>query len=116
MDAVAFATWLLGVQCLDASQRGRSFQELALAEEHDTDSSHNGIAVAAMTIVEAEAVPLVVRAGIVNAAGPTHEKLLVEVDLDKSASAQLTAHSGRTFHQPKHTREIGLTYRRDLMC
>jgi len=68
MDSVAFAAWLLGVRCLDASQRGRAFQELALAEEHDTGSSHNGIAVAAMTAAEAEAVPSVVRAGIVNAA------------------------------------------------
>ena len=36
MDAVAFATWLVGVRCLDASQRGRAFQKLVLAEEHDT--------------------------------------------------------------------------------
>ncbi len=68
MDTVTFATWLLGVRCLDASQRGRAFQELALAEEHDTGASHKGIAVAAMTAVEAEAVPSVVRAGTVNAA------------------------------------------------
>ncbi len=68
MDSVAFATWLLGVRCLDASQRGRGFQELALAEEPDPGSAHKGIAVAAMTAVEAEAVPSVVRAGTVNAA------------------------------------------------
>jgi len=84
MDTVAFAAWLLGVRCLDASQRGRAFQELALAEEHDTGSSHNGIAVAAMTAVEAEAVPLVVRAGIVNAA--SGQDLLSQIGQGRLAS------------------------------
>ena len=60
MDSVAFAAGLLGVRCLYASQRGRGFQEPALAEEHDTGPSHNDIAVAAISAVEAEAVPLVV--------------------------------------------------------
>jgi len=84
MDAVAFATWLLGVRCLDASQRGRAFQELVLAEEHDTGASHNGIAVAAMTVVEAEAVPSVVRAGIVNAA--SGQDLLSQIRQGRLAS------------------------------
>jgi transposase-like protein len=84
MDAVAFATWLLGVRCLDASQRGRAFQELALAGEPDPGSSHKRIAVAAMAVVEAEAVPLVVRAGTVNAAsGPD---LLSQIGQDRLAS------------------------------
>jgi len=84
MDLVAFATWLLGVRYLDASQRGRAFQELALAEEHDTGSSHKGIAVAAMTAVEAEAVPLVVRAGVVNAA--SGQDLLSQIGQGRLAS------------------------------
>src|SRR5208337_2391914 len=32
MDSEAFATWLVGIRRLDASQRSRAFQELALAE------------------------------------------------------------------------------------
>jgi transposase-like protein len=84
MDSVAFATWLLGVRCLDASQRGRVFQELALAGEPDPGSSHKGIAVAAMTAVEAEAVPSAARAGTVNAAsGPD---LLSQIGQDRLAS------------------------------
>ena len=84
MDSVAFAAWLLGVRCLDASQRGRAFQELVLAEEHDTGSSHNGIAVAAMTAVEAEAVPSAVRARTVNAA--SGQDLLSQIGQDRLAS------------------------------
>ena len=84
MDAVAFATWLLGVRCLDASQRGRAFQELALAEEHDAGASHKGIAVAAMTAVEAEAVPSVVCAGTVNAA--SGQDLLSQIGQGRLAS------------------------------
>src|SRR6266852_4714009 len=35
MDTAAFAKWLAGVGLLDATQRGRAFRELALAEVVD---------------------------------------------------------------------------------
>src|SRR5271167_3281772 len=57
MDSIAFTTWLVGVRRLDASQRGRVFQELALAEANDPDASDDGATVAAATPGGIEAVP-----------------------------------------------------------
>jgi len=57
MDSIAFTTWLVGVRRLEASQRGRVFQELALAEANDPDASDDGATVAAATPGGIEAVP-----------------------------------------------------------
>jgi transposase-like protein len=65
MDSVAFATWLVGIRRLDASQRGRAFQELALAEANHPGASHDGKTVAASTPGETVAA---VRERTVNAA------------------------------------------------
>src|SRR5271157_5873926 len=57
MDSIAFTTWLVGVRRLDASQRGRVFQELALAEANEPDASDDGATVAAATPGGIEVVP-----------------------------------------------------------
>ena len=51
MDSVAFASWIVGIRRLDASQRGRAFQELALAEANDLGASDDGATGAAHRLV-----------------------------------------------------------------
>lgn len=56
MDSVAFASWIVGIRRLDASQRGRAFQELALAEANDLGASDDGATGAAAAPGEPQAV------------------------------------------------------------
>ncbi len=84
MDAVAFASWLLGIRRLDASQRGRAFQELALAEEPDTTAPHGDAVITAAALVQTVAAPPAVHARAVNATN-SHD-LLSQIGQQRLAS------------------------------
>src|SRR5208337_1449862 len=84
MDSEAFATWLVGIRRLDASQRSRAFQELALAEANGSAAFQRGESVETTLAVEAKAKPSAVRESAVNAT--PEQSLLSQVGQGRLAS------------------------------
>ena len=84
MDLEAFATWLVGIRRLDASQRSRAFQELALAEANGSAAFQRGESVETAPAVEAKAKPSAVRESAVNAT--PEQSLLSQVGQGRLAS------------------------------
>jgi transposase-like protein len=84
MDSAAFASWLVGIRRLDASQRRRVFQELALAEAGNRVPPQDGATIEAAPSVEFRSVPSVTRE---NTVGATPEQsLLSKIGHDRLAS------------------------------
>ena len=84
MDSVAFASWIVGIRRLDASQRGRAFQELALAEANDLGASDDGATGAAAPPGEPQAVQSVAPERMSKAA--PGQTLLSRIGQDRLAS------------------------------
>ena len=57
MDLVAFADWLAGIERLNAAQRGRVFQALALAEANEPNAFRDRETITPTRLCEAEAKP-----------------------------------------------------------
>jgi transposase-like protein len=68
MDSIAFANWLVVIRRLNASQRGRALQELALAEADLADVSAEGAPGATAASGETETAPSVARESAAEAA------------------------------------------------
>jgi hypothetical protein len=68
MDSIAFANWLVVIRRLNASQRGRALQELALAEANLADLSADGAPGATAASGETETAPSVTRESAAEAA------------------------------------------------
>jgi transposase-like protein len=85
MDSIGFASWLAVIRRLDASQRGRAFQELALAEANiPVAASADAATVSDATSEETDVVPSVARESTAKAA--SDQDLLSQIGQVRLAS------------------------------